>query len=132
MTVQRRVDLAHSTDAPAQARRIATAFLAEVERVRGRPSNPTVADAVLLVASELVTNAVRHTSGPCTLCLILHEHGVLVEVSDRSPALPKPRIPDVTGARGGWGWTMIDRLADEVRTTSGPDGGKTVRTRLPW
>ncbi|MET9801057.1 ATP-binding protein [Streptomyces sp. NPDC006368] len=132
MTVQRRIDLTHSTDAPAQARRIVAAFLAEVERVHGHPSSATTVDAVLLVASELVTNAVRHTPGPCTLSLTLQDQGVLVEVSDTSPALPRPRLPDITGACGGWGWPMIDRLADEVRVTRGPGGGKTVRTRLSW
>ncbi|MFV0126707.1 ATP-binding protein [Streptomyces sp. HMX112] len=130
--MRHRIDLADTTDAPARARRTAADFLAEVGRVRGQPGSPAAVDAVLLVASELVTNAVRHAPGPCTLCLALHDEGVLIEVSDTSPTPPRPRAPDISGVGGGWGWTLIARLADEVRVLPEPGGGKTVRIRLPW
>jgi len=45
-------------------------------------------DTTQLLASELVTNAIRYAEGPVTLRLI--KEGVLVcEVVDSSPALPK-------------------------------------------
>ncbi|MFI6103066.1 ATP-binding protein [Streptomyces sp. NPDC051310] len=132
VSVQRCVDLHEAPDAPARARRVATGFLTEAERVYGGPASPAVTDAVLLVTSELVTNAVRHAPGPCTLRLTLHDESVLVEVSDTSASPPRPRAPDITGARGGWGWTLIARVANEVRVIPGPGGGKTVLARLPW
>ncbi|MGW0563095.1 ATP-binding protein [Streptomyces sp. NPDC003016] len=131
-SMQRRIDLAGTSDAPAQARETATGFLADVERVRGKPTSADTTGAVLIVVSELVTNAVRHAPGPCTVRLTLHGDGVLIEVSDTSTVLPCLRAPDVTGATGGWGMQMITRLAGEIHTVPGPGPGKTVRTRLPW
>ncbi|GAA2969419.1 ATP-binding protein [Streptomyces enissocaesilis] len=130
--MQRRIDLAGTSDAPARARETATDFLAEAERVRGEATSAETSGAVLIVVSELVTNAVRHAPGLCTVRLTLHDEGVLIEVSDTSPVLPCPRAPDVTGASGGWGMQMITRLAGEIQTVPGPGPGKTIRTRLPW
>ncbi|MFV0126144.1 ATP-binding protein [Streptomyces sp. HMX112] len=132
VTSRRCIDLVGTTDAPALARRFTAVFLADAEISCGHPGSPGSRDAVLLVASELVTNAVRHAPGPCTLCLAACDRGVLVEVRDTSAAPPRPRIPDITGELGGWGWTMLNRLADEVLVLPGRDGGKTVRTCLPW
>ncbi|GAA2930572.1 ATP-binding protein [Streptomyces enissocaesilis] len=132
VTSRRCIDLAGATDAPALARQFTTGFLADAENSRGHPGSPGATDAVLLVASELVTNAVRHAPGPCTLCLATWDGGVLIEVRDTSAALPRPRVPDITGALGGWGWGLVNRLADDVLVLSGPDGGKTVRTCLAW
>ncbi|WP_251016553.1 ATP-binding protein [Streptomyces sp. ISL-99] len=64
--------------------------------------------------------------------MTLYDESVLVEVSDTSASPPRPRAPDVTGAHGGWGWTLIARVANEVRVMPGPGGGKTVLVRLPW
>ncbi|KUH40714.1 MULTISPECIES: ATP-binding protein [Streptomyces] len=129
---ERSLDLTGTATASARARETAAAFLAESVRRRGRPASPAASDAVLLVASELVTNAVRHAPGPCTLRLTAHEEAVVVEVTDTNPAPPEPRAPDITGRQGGWGWKLVTRLADDVRVLPGPDGGKTVSTRLPW
>ncbi|OEJ21305.1 hypothetical protein AR457_36335 [Streptomyces agglomeratus] len=131
-SMQCHIDLAGTSDAPGQAREMATGFLADAERIRGKPTSPDTTGAVLIVVSELVTNAIRHAPGLCTLRLTLHDEGVLIEVSDTSPVLPRMRAPDVTGASGGWGMQMITRLAGEVQTVPGPGPGKTVRTRLPW
>ena len=44
------------------------------------------ADTVVLVVSELVTNALRHGGGTCTLDLTAHPDGSIeVAVHDRSP-----------------------------------------------
>ncbi|GAA1548519.1 ATP-binding protein [Streptomyces albidochromogenes] len=130
--MQRRIDLDGTTQAPAHARETTTSFLAEAERLRGRPASQNTLHAMLLVASELVSNAVRHAPGPCSLCLTLHDKGVLVEVSDTSPVSPRLRAPDTTGRFGGWGLQMVNRLAGELHTVPGPGDGKTVRARLPW
>jgi hypothetical protein len=68
------------------------------------------ADAMLLV-SELVTNVVRHVSGPEALRVevALSEPGLRVAVVDSSPVPPVPRPP---GPRGGHGILLVDALAD--------------------
>lgn len=61
------------------------------------------ADAVLLVVSELVTNALVHTHGEVRLDLILAADRLRVAVTDSSPRAPaKPVIVDweSTGGRG--------------------------------
>ncbi|GAA3020899.1 ATP-binding protein [Streptomyces fulvorobeus] len=130
--MQRHIDLDGTAQAPAQARETTTRFLAEAERIRGCPAGQNTLHAVLLVASELVSNAVRHAPGPCSLCLTLHDGGVLIEVSDTSPVSPRLRAPDITGRFGGWGLQMVNRLAGELETVPGPGDGKTVGARLPW
>ena len=47
-----------------------------------------LADDMVLVASELVTNALQHASGPIVMVLQQRDETVLVEVADVSPALP--------------------------------------------
>ena len=66
---------------------------------------------VLVVVSELATNAVRHARSPFTLRIVRADGEVRVEVEDRSTAAPAPRQPD-RGAPGGRGLPLIDALAD--------------------
>ncbi|WP_330176812.1 ATP-binding protein [Streptomyces sp. NBC_01498] len=82
-------------------------------------------EAVLLVVSELVTNAVRHTSGWWRLHLTAGAGSLVVEIADSSPRLPEPRDPDFGGG-GGFGWHMVQRLASRVEVRALP-GGKRVR-----
>ncbi|MFG2095686.1 ATP-binding protein [Streptomyces sp. NPDC048612] len=104
------------------ARHLAATFLERLEPALERDSS----DAVILVVSELVTNAVRHAGGKlCTLRLTADPESVLVAVGDSSPALPRPRTPDVSGEGGGFGWSMVCRLASSVEVHSKP-AGKTV------
>lgn len=70
------------------------------------------ADDVLLLVSEVVTNACLHAGGPRELVL-RHEDGRLrVEVTDDSPVAPvrRPRAPSLPG---GHGLMVLDRLAGE-------------------
>jgi anti-sigma regulatory factor (Ser/Thr protein kinase) len=78
-------------------------------------------DAVLLVVSELVANAVRHTSGWWRLRLTAVYGTLLVEMDDSSPLLPVAREPDFGGG-GGFGWHMVLRLAGRVEIRPLPDG----------
>ncbi|MBT2384602.1 ATP-binding protein [Streptomyces sp. ISL-11] len=82
-------------------------------------------DAVVLVVSELVTNAIRHTGGWWRLCVRAVQGRLVVEIADASPCPPVPRAPDLTGA-GGLGWHMVERLATCLEIDRGPQG-KTVR-----
>ena len=69
-----------------------------------------VADTVVLVVSELVTNALRHGGGTCTLDLTAHPDGIEVAVHDGSPQPPRMRTPDLNGGNGGFGWPMVNLL----------------------
>ncbi|GHH48314.1 ATP-binding protein [Streptomyces candidus] len=85
-------------------------------------------DAVLLVVSELVTNAVRHTSGWWRLRLRAGHERLVVEMDDSSPQPPVPREPDFAGG-GGFGWHMVQRLAGQVEVRPLPEG---KRVRATW
>ncbi len=85
-------------------------------------------DDVVLVVSELVTNAVRHAPGPFALELDLLPDGIGITVRDGNPTLPQCRTPDRTGGRG---WPIVESLARQVCVHS--DGvGKTVHVELAW
>lgn len=102
----------------ASARRLASAVLAEADASPGR-----VAD-VLMVVSELVTNAHRHTGGLTGFSVSIHLGAVVVEVSDSSPRLPEeqPWAPDQPG---GFGWMISNRLTDNLSIDVTP-AGKTI------
>jgi len=83
----------------------------------------TFADLPLL-ASELVTNAVRHANGDVALTVRLDDHRVRLAVSDSSKELPV--MGDLEAAfEGGWGLHIVDRLASSWGLES-DDDGKTV------
>ncbi|MFD9427435.1 MULTISPECIES: ATP-binding protein [unclassified Streptomyces] len=88
-------------------------------------------DTVVLVVSELVTNALRHGGGTCTLNLTAHPDTIEVAVHDPSPHAPRMRTPDRTGGTGGFGWPMVNHLARTTTVTHRPAGGKTVTALLP-
>ncbi|MEU9035741.1 ATP-binding protein [Streptomyces sp. NPDC048352] len=121
----------HGQGAAADARQAARAFL-ERPVDRDPPLRPVALDTALLVISELVTNAVRHTGGDCALDLHLRADGVDVDVSDCSSAEPRPRPPGHRG-EGGWGWHLVNRLATEVqiRHHDGEPAGKTIHAHVP-
>ncbi|AWZ17544.1 ATP-binding protein [Streptomyces sp. ICC1] len=69
----------------AQAREAASDFLA---RLNPPPPEPTVQNVVLLV-SELVTNALRHVGTVTCMELRANRHHIQVIVEDPSPAHPQ-------------------------------------------
>ncbi|MFJ1604511.1 ATP-binding protein [Streptomyces sp. NPDC088253] len=88
------------------------------------------ADTVVLVVSELVTNALRHGGGTCTLDLTAHPDSIEVAVHDHSPQAPRMRTPDLNGGTGGFGWPMVKYLAHATAVTRQAAGGKTVSALL--
>jgi anti-sigma regulatory factor (Ser/Thr protein kinase) len=88
------------------------------------------ADTVVLVVSELVTNALRHGGGACTLDLTAHPDSIEVTVHDHSPQTPRMRTPDLNDGTGGFGWPMVNRLAQATAVTREAAGGKTVSALL--
>ncbi len=101
--------LPNDSSAPAEVRRALASFLTG-------SGLPQLIDDAQLLASELVTNAVRHARGP----IGVHAHvrdGVLhLEVRDGAgdcPPVPRQANPEDTGGRGmelvsklasRWGW----------------------------
>ncbi|MDJ0344082.1 ATP-binding protein [Streptomyces sp. H10-C2] len=84
-------------------------------------------DAVVLVVSELVTNAVRHTTGWWQLSVDGRRDRLTVRVDDSSHTPPTARIPDLSGG-GGLGWTVVRALTTTVEVVQRP-GGKAVRAQ---
>ncbi|MEU6955840.1 ATP-binding protein [Streptomyces sp. NPDC045714] len=89
------------------------------------------AEDVLLVVSELVTNACLHAEGPEEL-RIGHTPKVLrVEVVDRGAGQPAPRTPHRAGRPGGHGMFIVQRLCLDWGVLRAPDApGKTVWAEL--
>ncbi|MFG2547469.1 ATP-binding protein [Streptomyces sp. NPDC048594] len=94
------------------------------------PAPPSqVTDDILLVVTELVTNAGRHGGGLIAFDAHLVEGTITISVTDASPVVPHTHASDRVGAPGGFGWPLIQLLSDEVsvRTTA---AGKTIRAVL--
>ncbi|MFH9041794.1 ATP-binding protein [Streptomyces sp. NPDC017966] len=82
----------------------------------GIEADEPLAETLILLVSELVTNAVVHTGRPAVLRLSLPgadaaEATVRLEVTDRSERAPVPRCVDGE-ATGGRGLALVDGLAD--------------------
>ncbi|MGW3286746.1 ATP-binding protein [Streptomyces sp. NPDC001002] len=89
------------------------------------------AEDVLLVVSELVTNACLHAEGPDELWISGDNKVIRVEVSDRGTGEPAPRTPHRAGRPGGHGMFIVQRLCLDwgvVRTPGTP--GKKVWAEL--
>ncbi|MCH0562999.1 MULTISPECIES: sodium/proline symporter PutP [unclassified Streptomyces] len=78
-----------------------------------------------LIVSELVTNAIRHASGPVRLRLI-RDRGLICEVSDASNTSPRLRHARTTD-EGGRGLLIVAQLAQRWGTRYTPTG-KTIWT----
>jgi two-component sensor histidine kinase len=85
-------------------------------------------DALVLLTSELVTNAVLHARTPLELGLTVADDSVVVTVHDLDLARPE-QVP-YAGREGGWGLELVRALAEESEITPHPDGGKTAWFRL--
>jgi anti-sigma regulatory factor (Ser/Thr protein kinase) len=93
----------------------------------GFDSDTALAEALVLVVSELVTNAVVHTGNRAVLCLQFPVGGgdadrrpVRVEVADASERPPRPRHAPGE-ATNGRGLELVENLCD--RWGWFPDGG---------
>jgi hypothetical protein len=68
------------------------------------------AEDVLLVVSELVTNACLHAEGPDHLAITCDNKVIRLEVTDRGTGQPAPRTPHRAGRPGGHGMFIVQRL----------------------
>ncbi|MFI8853135.1 ATP-binding protein [Streptomyces sp. 891-h] len=112
-----------------QARRLTRHFLATVSP----PPSSEAAETVLLVVSELVTNALRHGDGVRDFRLSAGHGTVTVEVADSSSVLPRDRSPRdfAEGEGGGFGWPIVCHLARDVTIRLHPDAGKIICADIP-
>jgi hypothetical protein len=122
---------AHYTGEPgciAAARSFAALFLQQLRTVWRTTFDDRTDEKLLLVVSELVTNADRHSDGPYILELEGTDAAVTVSVYDSSVALPMryPRDPERIGRHG---LEIVHALAAEVTAERVPVG-KRVRALL--
>ncbi|GCB48740.1 serine phosphatase rsbU [Streptomyces sp. NL15-2K] len=89
------------------------------------------AEDVLLVVSELVTNACLHAEGPDELWIACDSKVIRVEVSDKGTGQPAPRTPHRAGRPGGHGMFIVQRLCLDWGVVRTPGvAGKTVWAEL--
>ncbi|MFF7331230.1 ATP-binding protein [Streptomyces sp. NPDC090306] len=123
---------AHYTGEPgciAEARHFAGLFLDRLRTEWCADVDPRADGELLLVVSELVTNADRHSNGPYILELEGTDTAVTVSVYDSSAALPRrfPRDPQRVGRHG---LEIVYALSSDVAVERVPVG-KRVRAVVP-
>lgn len=109
----------------AEARALTRSFL---ELHDPPPAEATVVD-VLLVVSELVTNAVRHGGGVTSFRVAARPGVVEITVQDGSPQPPVLKEHRGDWLPGGYGWPLVNRLAEVTVVSLGPEG-KLIRALL--
>ncbi len=114
------VELDPRSQAAGQARHAARELLDRWQLSR-------LVDAVALVVSELVTNAVRHGAPPVRL--VLSRIGERVQIAVHDAAAAASASPDTGGqdAESGRGLLLVRAVADEVAVQQVPDNGKVVQ-----
>lgn len=116
-----RIDVEHSEQGPSQAR-------AEVTRCAEQLGLDAVCDDVLLLVSEMVTNAVRYAAPPVRLEISAGDDDVVVAVCDGSPQPPAWR-EQCDDAEGGRGMLLVHLLTEDHGVRTDPPG-KAVWARL--
>ncbi|PPS70020.1 hypothetical protein BZZ08_07269 [Streptomyces sp. MH60] len=87
---------------------------------------------LLLVVSELVTNAIRHGEGLAGFEVRPTEEGLWIAVHDNSSVVPPAAyVFPTTHPGGGYGWPLVARLARDITVAPRPGGGKTIGALVP-
>lgn len=99
------VRLPGGADAAARARR-------ELSRL-GADLDPPLAETLLLLVTELVSNAVRHTTTETVaLKVLVGRTAVFTEVTDTGLGFDPPTTALPLADPAGWGLFLVERLAD--------------------
>ncbi|MGW3667608.1 ATP-binding protein [Streptomyces sp. NPDC005141] len=119
----------------ATARRHVQAMLCETGSARAGDASQEAVIDLLLVVSELVTNAIRHGDGLAGFEATVTDGGVRLAVRDNSDVIPvhaygTGEIPK-THQVNGYGWPLIIRLSRAVAIEPCPEGGKTIHVFVP-
>ena len=120
------IELDGDPDAPSRGRHAVTAVL------DAWGCEPGSREDLLLVVSELVTNAVVHGAEPIRVTMVRAPQRIRVEVTDGAAASSphgNPRPP--TDAETGRGLSVVTRLAVAWGWRASPGRGKTVWAELP-
>ncbi|WP_052499431.1 ATP-binding protein [Streptomyces vietnamensis] len=112
----------------ASARAFTAEFLAAAPAVLRGPVGNERVELAQLVVSELVTNAIRHTAGPCRLLLELGRDALEISVFDQEAAAPVPRGHDPRRI-GQHGVEIVVAVCESLTVEPAP-AGKRVRARL--
>ncbi|WP_209717650.1 ATP-binding protein [Marmoricola sp. OAE513] len=104
--------------APAQAR----SFVAT--QLEGIGDDETLGEDLVLIVSELVTNAVRAGAARIDVQLSTTSDRIDLQVTDDAEGWPTPR-PSLPGDTGGRGLAIVEQLADTWGTQK-RNPGKTV------
>ncbi|MFF4957696.1 ATP-binding protein [Streptomyces sp. NPDC001222] len=101
----------------------------------GRPPAEQAVTDLLLVTSELVSNAIRHGGGVVAFEATPARDGIRLTVHDRSPDIPTVAFGSgalpVGHDGGGYGWPLIIKLAYDIVIEPCADGGKAVSVVVP-
>ena len=81
---------------------------------------PELMQVVVLLASELVSNAVRHAEAHAVAVRfeVMNSH-VRVEVTDEGPGFDPTGLAPQPERQGGWGLRLVDELASRWGATDG-------------
>ncbi|MGN9760084.1 ATP-binding protein [Streptomyces sp. SD31] len=119
----------------ATARRYVRSLVDEHWRAQSGAASERALMDLLLVVSELVTNAIRHGGGLAGFEVALLPEGVKLSVHDYSDAVPSAAFGPGTLPRShegsGYGWPLIIRLSREILIEHRREGGKTVGVLVP-
>lgn len=112
----------------AQARHVATAFLAKARDHAGIPVAKATVEIVQLIVSELVTNARKYAPGPALLKLRIHGGVLSVELWDSSPVVPAAKAPNPERV-GQHGLEIVAALAQTL-TVEATAVGKRITAHI--
>ncbi|MFF6883750.1 ATP-binding protein [Streptomyces sp. NPDC012421] len=121
------VGLPAGAQAARHAREIAARMLALEPSLCPRP----VAEDLVLIVSELVTNAVTHARGPYALAVSMEGERAGIAVSDGSVDLPGGQDRTELIAESGRGLKIVRALGADL-FVSPSDGGKQVIAIMSW
>ncbi len=109
---------------------LAAGCLADLRRwarswMEQHPTDGVDPDIVVLSMTELVTNSIKHGSGPVEVHLNADSDNLVLIVSDCSEQLPR-RHDTPVDAETGRGIQILESLATRWGVQPEPGGGKTV------
>ncbi|MEU6817822.1 ATP-binding protein [Streptomyces sp. NPDC046860] len=104
--------LVHRFVLAGEEREVSLARCTVVDKVRawGVPLDDETADAIRLVASELISNAVVHGEGPVTVTLHHRPGRVVIDVLDANPGAPQTSCAQADD-ESGRGLALVESLA---------------------
>lgn len=104
-----------------------------LEQARGAGATRDALNAIELVTSEVVTNAVRHADGTGSVAILvrLRSGDVTVEVTDGDPRPPAPQS-DRAGLPGGHGLHIVEAVTSAWGWRPQRSGGKVVWFTITW